>query len=96
MTTQTAKYEQMIQDLRVQLRPQREWGEGRGLFLVIGHFLNGIAGGAWLMSLVFDNLAGPLSQVSNEILERQLGHFDQADPAYGAGVRAALKALASK
>jgi len=58
MTTQTAKYEQMIQDLRVQLRPQREWGEGRGLFLVIGHFLNGIAGGAWLMSLVFDSLAG--------------------------------------
>ncbi|OGA04328.1 MAG: hypothetical protein A3H35_14390 [Betaproteobacteria bacterium RIFCSPLOWO2_02_FULL_62_17] len=58
MTTQTAKYEQLIQDLRVQLRPQREWGEGRGLFLVIGHFLNGIAGGAWLMSLVFDSVAG--------------------------------------
>ena len=58
MTTQSAKYEQLIQDLRVQLRPQREWGEGRGLFLVIGHFLNGIAGGTWLMSLVFDSLAG--------------------------------------
>ena len=41
---------------------------------------------------LFDNLAGPLSQVSDEIRERQLGHFDQADPAYGAGVRAALKA----
>lgn len=38
------------------------------------------------------NLAGPLSQVSMEIVQRQLGHFDQADPAYGAGVRAALKA----
>ncbi len=58
MTTQTAKYEQLIQDLRVQLRPQREWGEGRGLFLVIGHFLNGIAGGAWLMGLIFDSVAG--------------------------------------
>jgi len=58
MTTQSAKYDQLIQDLRVQLRPQREWGEGRGLFLVIGHFLNGIAGGAWLMSLVFDSPAG--------------------------------------
>ncbi|TFW31080.1 catalase [Duganella callida] len=41
---------------------------------------------------LFDNLAGPLSQVSAEIIERQLGHFDLADRAYGAGVRAALKA----
>jgi catalase len=41
---------------------------------------------------LFDNLAGPLSQVSDEIIQRQLGHFDKADPAYGAGVRAALKA----
>ena len=41
---------------------------------------------------LFDNLSSPLSQVSDEILQRQLGHFDQADPAYGAGVRAALKA----
>ncbi|MES2346769.1 MAG: catalase-related domain-containing protein, partial [Pseudomonadota bacterium] len=41
---------------------------------------------------LFNNIAGPLSQVSAEIIERQLGHFDKADPAYGAGVRAALKA----
>ena len=37
------------------------------------------------------NLAGPLSQVPPAILERQLALFDQADAAYGAGVRAALK-----
>jgi len=43
---------------------------------------------------LFDNLAGPLSQVDEDILQRQLGHFDKADPAYGAGVRAALKARA--
>jgi len=42
---------------------------------------------------LFDNLAGPLSQVREETLQRQLAHFDQADPAYGAGVRAALQAL---
>jgi catalase len=30
--------------------------------------------------------------VSAEIVERQMVHFDKADPAYGAGVRAALKA----
>ena len=41
---------------------------------------------------LFDNIAGPLSQVSDEIIQRQLGHFDKADAAYGAGVRAALKA----
>ena len=41
---------------------------------------------------LFDNLAGPLSQVADEIVERQLAQFDRADPAYGAGVRAALKA----
>ena len=41
---------------------------------------------------LFNNIAGPLSQVDAEIIARQLGHFDQADPAYGAGVRAALKA----
>jgi catalase len=38
-----------------------------------------------------ENLAGPLSQVSEEIVQRQLGHFDKADPKYGAGVRAALR-----
>lgn len=41
---------------------------------------------------LFDNIAGPLSQVSPEIQQRQLGHFDKADAAYGAGVRAALAA----
>jgi len=41
---------------------------------------------------LFENLAGPLSQVSDEILQRQLRQFDLADPAYGRGVRAALKA----
>jgi len=42
---------------------------------------------------LFDNLAGPLSQVDEVILRRQLGHFDLADPAYCSGVRASLKAL---
>ncbi len=41
---------------------------------------------------LFDNLAGPLSQVTDDILARQLRQFDGADPAYGRGVRAALKA----
>ena len=44
MTDISAKYEKLIQDLRQDFRPQREWGEGRGVFLVIGHFLVGSGG----------------------------------------------------
>jgi catalase len=40
-----------------------------------------------------DNLAGPLAQVTAEILARQLDQFDKADPAYGHGVRVALRRL---
>ncbi len=53
MTEISAKYERLIQDLRRDFRPQREWGEGRGVFLVIGHFLVGVAAGAWLFGLLF-------------------------------------------
>ena len=45
---------------------------------------------------LFDNLAGPLSQVTDEILARQLRQFDRADPQYGRGVRAALEARGRK
>ncbi len=41
---------------------------------------------------LFDNMAGPLSQVSATIQQRWYDHLDQADPAYGAGVRAAVAA----
>jgi catalase len=41
---------------------------------------------------LFANFAGPLSQVAPDILHRQLRQFDAADPAYGRGVRDALKA----
>ena len=40
--------------------------------------------------ILFDNIAGPLSTVPQEIEDRQLGHFEKADPAYAAGVRAAI------
>jgi formate-dependent nitrite reductase membrane component NrfD len=56
MSETSAKYDRLIQDLRRDFRPQREWGEGRGLFLVIGHFLVGVAAGAWLFGLLFDYL----------------------------------------
>jgi catalase len=40
---------------------------------------------------LFHNIAGALAQVSVDIQQRQLAHFDKADPAYGAGVRGALE-----
>jgi sulfite dehydrogenase (quinone) subunit SoeC len=58
MTDISAKYERLIADLRQDFRPQREWGEGRGVFLVIGHFLVGVAAGAWLFGLLFAYLPG--------------------------------------
>jgi catalase len=41
---------------------------------------------------LFDNIAGAMSGVPPEIQARQLAHFEHADAAYGAGVRAALAA----
>ena len=41
---------------------------------------------------LFDNIAGSLSRVDADIQQRQLALFDRADPAYGTGVRRALKA----
>lgn len=48
-----AKYNQWIGDLGSTFRPQRQWAEGRGLFLIVGHFLSGIGAGTWLFSLWF-------------------------------------------
>jgi formate-dependent nitrite reductase membrane component NrfD len=58
MTEISSKYERLIQDLRQDFRPQREWGEGRGVFLVVGHFLVGVAAGAWLFGLAFSYAPG--------------------------------------
>jgi catalase len=41
---------------------------------------------------LFSNIADAMGGVPQFIIERQLGHFDKADPAYGAGVREALAA----
>lgn len=39
---------------------------------------------------LFNNIAAAMQGVSMEIIERQLVHFDKADPEYGNGVRKAL------
>ncbi len=53
----TSRYDQLIADLRVERRPQREWGEGRGLLMVVGHFLVGVAGGTWVLGSVYGDSA---------------------------------------
>jgi DMSO reductase anchor subunit len=53
MTILDSRYEQLIDDLCAEYRPQREWAEGRGFFLIVGHFLVGLAAGAWLFGLIF-------------------------------------------
>jgi formate-dependent nitrite reductase membrane component NrfD len=45
-------------DLRERFRPQREWAEGRGLLLILSHFLTGTGAGAWLFAVLFDLQAG--------------------------------------
>lgn len=52
------RYEQHIADLRIDNRPQREWGTGKGLWMVIGHFLSGVAGGTWLLASIYGNIYG--------------------------------------
>jgi len=46
-----AAYDQLIADLGATFRPQRAWVEGRGLFLIAGHFLSSVAAGGWLFAL---------------------------------------------
>ena len=42
---------------------------------------------------LFGNIAGAMRGVPQRIIDRQLAHFDKADPAYGEGVRDALGSL---
>jgi catalase len=45
---------------------------------------------------LFNNIADAMGpDLPNEIVERQLGHFDKVHPDYGKGVRAALAAKAA-
>jgi formate-dependent nitrite reductase membrane component NrfD len=53
MAISSGRYEQLIRDLRAEVRPQREWIERQGLLLIVGHFLSGVAAGTWLFSLIF-------------------------------------------
>jgi len=44
---------------------------------------------------LFSNVAEAMQGVPQEIVERQLGHFEKADPDYAGGIRAALERMAN-
>ena len=68
MTTSSRRYVQHIADLSSDYRPQREWGEGRGILMVVGHFLVGIAGGAWVMGALYGSIAAQAVAVGLGVL----------------------------
>ncbi len=52
-----SSYDRLIDDLRAEFRPQRSWGAGRGVFMVVGHFVVGVAAGGWLFGLLYGSRA---------------------------------------
>jgi len=52
------RYDKLIDDLKSEYRPQREWAEGRGAFLIYGHFLVGVAAGGWLLCRYYGSFDG--------------------------------------
>jgi formate-dependent nitrite reductase membrane component NrfD len=46
-----ASHDRLLADLGATFRPQRHWAEGRGLLLILGHFLSGVGAGTWLFSV---------------------------------------------
>ncbi|MDP6101555.1 MAG: hypothetical protein QGH66_09105, partial [Dehalococcoidia bacterium] len=51
-------FQKLSEDLKATLRPQREWVAGRGVFLLLGHFLSGAGAGTWMFSIYFGVTAG--------------------------------------
>jgi formate-dependent nitrite reductase membrane component NrfD len=45
------RHDRLLADLGATFRPQRHWVEGRGVLLILGHFLSGVGAGTWLFSL---------------------------------------------
>ncbi|MBO31831.1 MAG: hypothetical protein CMM74_02490 [Rhodospirillaceae bacterium] len=56
MSPSGGRYEILLKDFQSEYRPQREWAEGRGAFLIYGHFLVGVASGAWLFGLFYHDV----------------------------------------
>lgn len=53
-------FNKLAEDVGALFRPQRQWTEGQGLYLIWAFFFSGVGAGTWLVStpLVFNSLAG--------------------------------------
>jgi formate-dependent nitrite reductase membrane component NrfD len=58
MAASSDRLQIMRSDLAQVYRPQREWIEGRGVLIVVAHFLSGVGAGAWLLSAAFGYAGG--------------------------------------
>jgi formate-dependent nitrite reductase membrane component NrfD len=49
-------FDKLSEDVGALFRPQRQWGEGQGLYLIWAFFFSGVGAGTWLVStpLLFD------------------------------------------
>ena len=63
-----AAYDQLIADLGATFRTQRTWVEGRGLFLIAGHFLSSVAAGGWLFALWWGNRPAALADYRGKVV----------------------------
>lgn len=61
-----------------------DYGQPRALFNLFDHGQK---------ARLFSNIAEAMQGVPEDIIERQLGHFEKVHPNYAAGVRKALKDL---
>lgn len=59
----TNPFDVLLDDFQETARPQREWIAGRGIFLIIGHFLSGVGAGGWVFSSFFGFPPGEIASV---------------------------------
>lgn len=57
----TDPFDVLLDDFRQVARPQREWISGRGIFLILGHFLSGAGAGGWCFASWFNFLPGEIA-----------------------------------
>ncbi len=67
-------FDSITEDLGSIYRPQREWVQGRGLFLISAHFLSGVGAGAWIFAVLFGSRPGLLIGLAIVLLGG-LGHL---------------------
>src|SRR3990167_1437850 len=60
----TDPFDRLLDDMQETARPQREWVDGRGLLLIMGHFLSGVGAGGWAFSSVLGFCPGEVASVA--------------------------------